>query len=658
MVVRAVTLVLVALSLLPIAHWIPGGHADRAASARMEDWLLGTALCAVVGILVWFLRRRRVIAPVVTTAQPASRVRDGWRTVTVVAVVGGLLYAAIAQVTFGRKPLLMDEVVQVIQARDLANGRLSHDFPAGPEHFLVLNEVWDGVRAYGQYPVGGPAMLVPGVLSGATWLVGPVLGGLCVLLFWLLIGHTDPLASVKWRRAATTLFAVTPFAAFQFGSHMSHTATLFWLLLAMVALARATTDEWSPWWGALVGLAFGAAATIRPLDALVFAMPAGLWLLSRLRRNARARKVALLAVAGVLPPLLLLLLANAATTGHPLRFGYDVLWGAAHGLGFHASPWGPVHTPLAGLELISLYLGRLNVHLFETPFPALVLPALGLWLTGRLRSLDRYLLTSALLLLAGYWAYWHDGFFLGPRFLFPLLPVLVLFGARAIPALRDRIGRRTPAWDGLRAAAATAAVLAVINVIAIREPSYRNGWQSMRVASAGAAEQARVQDAVVLVQESWGAQVIARLWALGVSPADTERLYAEMDLCTMERAVTEAESRGLRGDSAVAWLDPLRSDTALLESRPQSIDRTQQWLPGLEYGPECMAAVARDARGFLTYAPWRLVRDSNVYARWIPGREQDVAAAFPGRVVYLLSRAGPAPDAPLVWTRVRMTSGI
>lgn len=646
---RIVAVLVLALSLLPIANWVPGGHRDLEASARMADWALGVALCAGAGFLVWFLRRRRPLPPVVTTAQPAQHLRDGWKTVSVVAVGGVLLYAMIAQITFSGRALLMDEVVLGIQARDLAAGRLTHGFPADPAFFLVLNEVWDGARAYGQYPVGGPAMLVPGVWLGMRWLVGPVIGGLCVLLFWLLIGHTDPLASVKWRRAATALFAVTPFAAFQFASQMSHAAVLLWLLLAMVALARATNDEWSSWWGLVVGIGLGCAAAVRPLDALAFGFPAGLWLLSRTPRSARARRVAGLAVLGIVPPLALLLWSNAVTTGSPLRFGYDVLWGAGHALGFHATPWGPVHTPLTGLELVSLYLSRLNTFLFETPFPALLLPTVGLWFAGRMRSMDRYLLVSAGLLLVGYWAYWHDGFFLGPRFLFPLVPLLVLWSARAVPALRDRVGRRTPAWDGLKAAAALAALLAVINVLLVREPSYRNGWQSMRVATPAAARAADVRRALVLVQESWGAQVIARMWALGIGPADSERLYAETDLCTLSRAVADAEAQGFRAAEAVAWLEPLRSDTALLEPRPGATDRTQQWLPGLEYDAACLSAVARDARGFLTFAPWRLVRDDNVYARWIPGREAEVAAAFPGRAVYLLRREGPAPDAPLVW---------
>ena len=116
-----------------------------------------------------------------------------------------------------------------------------------------------------------------------------------------------------------------------------------------------------------------------------------------------------------------------------------MLWGANHGLGFHESPWGIAHTPLRGIELVSLYLTRLAVTLFETPFPALVPAVLGLWMGRSDRPMDRYLLVSGGLLLVGYACYWHDGNYLGPRFLVPLLPVVVLWSHRSSCA-RSRTG--------------------------------------------------------------------------------------------------------------------------------------------------------------------------------------------------------------------------
>lgn len=664
MATRLIALFLLAASLLPVANLLPGGERDPEYVARLADWALGLALCGAVGVLVWFVTRRRGAAPVVSTVVPARSVSQDRRFLVAIAGSAFVLYAGIALGVFSGKPLLIDEVVQVLQAQDLARGALTHAVPEPREFFSILNVVDSGPRGFGQYPVGGPLHLVPGVALGASWIVGPIVGTLCVLLFWVLVGRTDPLASVRWRRSTTLLFAVTPFAAMMFGSHMNHTPTLLWTLVAVVALGEATRDDASAWWGGLLGLGFGLAAMIRPLDAAAFALPAAAWLAWRLlgtkqngqrvpgEQRARVWRTFAAAAVGVALPLLALLWSNAATTGHPLRFGYDLFWGATHALGFHESPWGAVHTPSRGVELLSLSLTRLSTHLFETPFPSLLVPAAGLWLTRGLRGLDRYLLAASGLLLLGYWAYWHDGFYLGPRFLFPLAPVAVLWTARAFPLLRDRIGAGTAAWRGVRSALFTGVAYAVVTVLVVRVPLYANGRQSMRVDAQAAAAAVGATQALVLVQESWGAQLIVRLWARDISRPDAERLYSHLDACVLETRLGALERENLRGDAALARLRPLLADSARLVAHDRSPDGTLRMYPGLQYTPLCEARLADDRAGYLLYAPWRLAQDSNVYARWLPGREAEIAATYPGRAVYRVGRAGPAADAPLRWTRL------
>lgn len=654
MVTRAAAVVLLFLSLLPLAHLIPGGEVDAAYAARISDWGLGFALCAGVGGLFWFLARRRRLTPVVSAVSPALEQPREWRVALLLSGVAFVVYGAIALIVFSGRPLLIDEIVQVLQAYDLAEGRLTHAVQLPREHYSILNEVDTGARAFGQYPVGGPAMLVPGVLVGATWIIGPFIGAVCVFLFWVLLGRTDPLASITWRRSTTALFAFAPWGAFMFGSHMNHSAVLLWLLLAMVCLGEATRGDRSPYWGLGTGLALGFAATVRPFDALLFAIPAGLWLFSRVRRGRLAVLTLLWSGVGVALPVGLLLLANLHTTGHPLTFAYDMLWGESMALGFHASPWGAPHTPARGLELVSVYLARLNTVLFETPFPALLVPAAGLWLSGALRSLERYLLVTAALVLLGYWAYWHDGNYLGPRFLFSLLPVLVVWSARAVPAIRDRVGAGTAAWRGWRAFFVAGAAYALVTIAIVRAPAYRNSLTSMRVDPAKAARAAGVRDALVLVQESWGGQVVARLSALGVSRPDIERIYRGVDTCVLEMTVTRLEVNGTRGSGVRDSLLPLLADSALVRESARSADATQRELPGLPYPPRCEERLAADRQGYLFYAPWRLARDSNHYARWIPGREAQLAASFPGRPVYRVRRDGNTVGAPLVWERLEV----
>lgn len=657
MVARAAAAVLLALSLLPLAHWIPGGEPDGGFAARLEDWALGVGLCGMVGVLAWFIARtrRRAAGGAGTEAAPAGawppHAQEG-RAVLAICLLALAGYTAIAIGVFSARPLLIDEIVQVLQARDLAAGQLTHAIPGPKAFFSILHEVDFGTRAYGQYPVGGPAMLVPGVLVGATWLVGPLVGAACVWLFWMLLRSVEPTATPRFRVATTLLFACTPFAAFMFASHMNHGPLLLWLLVAAVALPRAVADgPRAPLWALVMGLGLGIAATIRPLDAGAFALPAAAWLAWRARGGRRQFVALALSGVGVALPLGLAFWANLATTGHPLQFGYDLLWGADMRLGFHASPWGAVHTPQRGIELVALYLTRLNTYLFELPFPSLVLPAAGLWFSGRLSAMDGYLFASAGLVLLGYWAYWHDGFFLGPRFLFAWLPFLVLWSARGIREVLLAT-RRAPALRiGVATGLGVGVAYALLTLASVRVPQYRNGLASMRFPY-DAAERAGVSGALVMVQESWGAQLIVRLWELGISRPDAEAIYRNVDACVLEEAIAAAARDGLQGRGALARLLPLLADSARLVTSDLTPDDSQRLLPGLAYTDVCVARIEADRRGYLLYAPWRLVDDGNVYARWLPGREAQLRAAFPSRPAYLLRRAGTAVDAPLVWTRL------
>ena len=175
---------------------------------------------------------------------------------------------------------------------------------------------------------------------------------------------------------------------------MNHATTLMWLLVATLGLAKcaARVPEPQAKWAFVNGFGLGAAAAIRPLDAFAFALPAAVWLLLLAWRDKRRWVDVVASGIGVAIPFGAMMWVNAQSTGSPLLFGYEVLWGKAHGLGFHTAPWGAAHTPSRGLELISLYVTRLQTYLFETPFPSMVPVIAALALTKRVSALDRYLL--------------------------------------------------------------------------------------------------------------------------------------------------------------------------------------------------------------------------------------------------------------------------
>ena len=555
-----------------------------------------------------------------------------WTAALTVAAFGAYLW--VARSVFAGRPLFIDEIVQVFQARLFAHGALTRTAGPYPEFFGSILLLERAGRLFAQFPAGGPAMLSVGTLLGAEWMTGPLFGAASVVLFAALLRRIEPRPGVVC--AAAGLFAFAPFAVFMSGSHMNHVTALTWLLVGWTGLIRLVGPE-PPRirWAIITGLGFGIAATIRPLDAAAFAAPAGLWLLLRTIRRGGWGALVTSGVA-VAAPMAVQFWINARTTGSPLLFGYNAAYGSGQELGFHRTPWGDVHTPARGLELLNLYFVRLQSYFLELPIPSLLPATAALALTRRLSPFDRYLMASGALLAGLYFAYWHDGFYLGPRFMFPLLPFLALWTARALPLLRDAVGPGL-ASRPLGFAAAVAVALGLTTSVPLRVREHRNRLITMRWDADLAARRAGVRNAVVLVRESWGAQLIARMWAAGVAPSAAEQIYRRADACALERSLDAIETRRLRGKAAEAFLQPVVVDSARLVASPFTVDPTNRFLPGARYTVECIQRLAEDRRGFTLFAPLLLAgRDDVVYARDLHARDSLLLREYPDRPVFLL----------------------
>lgn len=641
MVARLAGLLLLALGLLPIANWIPGGHDAPWYADRMGMWTSGGAI--LLGVLVVsgivYRRRPQVWHDGLWAGVAARWSRGGWRADVGIALLASLTYAVVSQLVFSARPLLIDEIIQVFQARVFADGRLWLPTPEQPEFTAAMHLVDMDGRRFGQFPAGGPAMLMLGTLVGAEWLVGPAFAGVGVLLFARLLRRLAVPAGIAL--AALLLFAFGPFWLFLGGSMMNHVTATTWLLAAALGLATAVQDAAPRWRAALgCGLALGIAATIRPMDAVAFALPTAAWLLWRARWGG-GHIVALLASgAGVAVPLTGLLYVNAQQTGDPLLFGYIALWGASHELGFHAVPWGPPHTPLRGLELVNLYLLRLQTHFLETPAPAMLCATASLLLVRRLQAFDRWVLASSGLLLLAYWAYWHDGFYLGPRFLLPLAPWLVLWTVRLPAVLAER---GVPPWwrQGTVTAGVVALAMGGTLLAPIRALQYANGMLSMKLDAEAALDAAGVPDsAVVLVRESWGAQLMARMWGIGLTRVESEGFYRTVDACRIEHILGRGERGGGTPAAIRAVLTAAQADSAMLQALTASTDTTARFDPRYRYTAPCVDRLRDDQGGFSTHTPRLVTRRRDItWLRDLHGRNLAVLDRLDQRPVYLLTQA-------------------
>ena len=636
----AAALVLFALGFVPFVAIIPGGERARWLGNAWSEWGSGTLIVAGVTVVILMVMRRM---PSLAAAHPLHFASRSWSEHPRLWNLGlpllaALVYAVIARLVFDGRPLFIDEIIQLLQTRIFSEGRLSRAVDADPALQSVLLVADVNGRYFAQFPAGGPAVHLPGWLLGVPWMTVPLCGALAVGLFarWMRATNESPdVAPV-----AMLLYAAAPFWIFMAGSHMNHVPTTLMLMGAMSGLATLVKSGGAagrPGAALLTGLGLGAAATIRPVDALAFAIPAAFWLLWRARRLDRAAVLeAFAALAGVLLPLAALFWVNARTTGSPLRFGYDLLWGRDVGLGFHSAPWGVAHTVSRGLELLNLYVLRLQLHLFETPFPALIPAIVALVLWRRVTAFDRYLLASGAALLLLYAAYWHDGNYLGPRFLTPLVPALCLWSARAGGAIRDRLGQGMihRAWV---IAMGTGAFVALVAGVPVRARAYARSAPALRWNADSASAAAGVRDAVVFVRESWGAALIARMWALGVSRPATEYLYSRVDACRLEHAVSALERTGVRDSRATARLLALAQRSGVVIPSPFSPDASERFEPGVTYDAVCGARLAEDRAGFTMYAPLTLARDGNLYLRDLgPTRNRAALARHPGKRAFLL----------------------
>ena len=638
-----------AFGFLPIVNWLPGGQSAPWYSTFLSEWLSGSAIVVGVGAVLAILSRRMdgVWREGLGESVSARAYRQPIAFGLIISLATFAICAVIATAIFSRVPISIDELVQLVQAKTFASGRLWQPASQTPEFYSVLNMVDVNGRYYSQFPPGGPALLALGVLVGTPWLIGPLCAAVSVAAFWAYLRVVEPRKGVAV--GATILLAIAPFAVFMAGSHMNHVPTLMFLLLAMAAMARVMSSSVPmPAFAFANGLALGCAATIRPVDALAFALPAGVWYLG-IALGTRARwRDALAAGVGVAVPFAVMMWVNARTTGSPLLFGYQVLWGSSHDLGFHRAPWGVSHTPARGIELINLYALRLQAYLFESSIPSLV-PALGaLYLTRRFDRFDRYLMVSSALLVGMYFAYWHDGFIFGPRFVFALLPLLTLWTARFPAFVRERFGDGL-AYRGTWYGFGVAAVLAGFVSVPARAREYAHSFVPMRFDYLAPARAARVENALIFVRESWGTQLMARMWALGVPRSETELLYGKVDACALETRISQLEHSSVRDTAAFDALTPLLVDSAKVVKSPYSPDVTERYLPGTAYGPQCVRRIEEDRAGFTLIAPL-LYRDwgTNIYARDMHERNDALMRQYPGRAVYLLrppsSETGVAPQ--------------
>ena len=603
---RVFAVVCVTLGVLPLANLLTAGQAVPWWGLAVAEWeLRGLVVIALATGLAILLAGRVDVAldrAKVLLLRPAP--------LQFAIVMATLTFAAAAFLSrfcFAGQPFTSDEMAQQWHARILLSGHLSA-VPEAHREFFNTAPVFDrDGRWFSQYPLGGPAFIALGLVFGAAWLVNPLLLGLATWQLYRFLGLAFDEVTA---RVTILLFALSPMVLIMAASQMNHVPALAAAMLALAELAewdRTDDPRRQTRHAVVLGVALGVVALVRPLDAAVVAAVVACFQGWRtLRAPERWRSIAAQLLAGGVP-VALLLWSNAQTTGSPFLFGYEALNGPEHGLGFHIDPNGQLHTPLHGLVLISGYLMRLNRYLFEWPLPGVLFVVAGLLAIARPSRWDLLLAGLATGVLGAYAAYWFDGFFAGPRFLFTALPAFVYFAARAPGAagavVRQPMVRRAvqlivplcvlAAWVGPYGVSSARARIAL----------FLDQRTKLKTDVEAQVDRAGLRNAVVFVNEGWRGRLLARLRVLGVSQFRAERVVSSLDACALQTALDAEDSMPARNDGERVER-VLKRGEAAGDARPEPglpADQAIVLVPGSTPTPTCLGEFRRDTAGTMPY---------------------------------------------------------
>jgi len=604
-------LLCVTLGVAPLANLLTRGHAIGWWGGAVHEWFVrgGGVVAVALGIAV-VLRQRldSLLARATQLLLAPSPMAFG----SGVAGVTCALSAILAQYCFAGQPFTSDEMAQLWHARILLSSRFMLTTEAHREFFNTAPVIDQAGHWFSQYPIGGPLFAAIGLAVGAAWLVNPVLLGVAA---WGLYRFVSAVDDELTARVTTILFSLSPMALIMGASQMNHVPALAFTTLALASLARwdrASAARERLIQAGIIGASSGIVAAIRPLDAVLVALVIGGFQLWRMVGSPeRRRDIVIQCAAGALP-LMLLFWANARTTGSPLLFGYDALNGPAHRLGFHLAPNGEMHTPLHGVILASGYLMRLDRFLFEWPIPAMIVIVVGVVGTAATRAPSRWDLLQVALataFLVGYGAYWFDGFFAGPRFLFTALPAFIVFAARA-PGL---LARALPRLPTARRATLLVVPMCVamswlgplgISSAAARIVLYRDQRSKLKTDVDAQLRRAGIHHALVFVNESWRGRLLARLRVLGVQQFEADGVVSTVDACALQTALDAEDTLPARDATE-------RRNRVLTRAKDfgsarlvagLAADQTIALVPGSTPAPVCLTEVERDAAGSMPYA--------------------------------------------------------
>lgn len=326
-------------------------------------------------------------------------------------------------------PNSSDEYAYIFQAETLSKGQLWQEVPAFSDCFHFNHIVQkDGVRA-GRFPPGWPMLLTSAFfLNIPTWIINPILGGLCMLVLY---GFARRFYNKKIALWSVVTMTATSFFLFNAASYFSHVSCMLACLLFVYSMSVYFEEETHSSL-LLAGFFLGWVILIRYFTAVLLFLPFFIFMIQKYRTRIYSPMMWL--GLGALPAVLFLGWYNFEITGNPLV--PVTVWGdEREGLGFVRN-----HTFMSGVEHVIRWLFMFT---YWCSPGLLILYFLFLWKKVRGSALlERPEDYFFVVLIAGYFFYYQiGGNQYGPRFMFEALPFLTILVVRNVVDSRPALVR-------------------------------------------------------------------------------------------------------------------------------------------------------------------------------------------------------------------------
>ena len=389
-----------------------------------------------------------------------------------------LLSALLAWLVFEAVPHIPDDISYLFQAKYLASGHWYLPAPPDAASFEVGQVAVDAGKWFGYGFPGWPAILSLGVIAHMPWLVNPLLSGVIVLLLHAVLTRSHNRGTAH---AAVALLAVSPWFLFMSASFMTHTVTIVWTLLAILAVQKERESS-RGYWAALAGLALGALFLTRPLEGLLVGAVVGMWVVGVAGKRFSVRGFIGFVVAGIALASLIFPYSRMLTGSPfipPQQKWTDLAWyPGADRLGFGPNignvGWGhldplPGHGPLDVLINANRNFYMAGVELFGWVFGSLAFVYLAAASRGIKRQ-DFVFAGIALAIIAGHSLYWFSGGpDIGARYWYQAAVPFVVLTIAGLNTIDERLRRaHVPATNGLRLFVVLACLVAFPNTITWR----------------------------------------------------------------------------------------------------------------------------------------------------------------------------------------------